>query len=137
MAWIKIDHTLPNKPEVFFIAQELFISKTEVVGHLVSLWIWVDQNSEDGKVQASKEMIDELTTKNFASALVEQGWLKFEQDGKLAQVSNFEKHNSNSAKKRALGADRVAKYRKRNSTSVTRVDKNREDKNRKEKTWTK
>jgi hypothetical protein len=137
MAWIKIDHTLPSKPEVFFMSQALVITRTEVVGHLVSLWIWVDQNSEDGKVQATREMIDCITCNGFANALIEQGWLDFTNDGTLAEIANFEKHNGNSAKKRAQTASRVARSRAGNANSVTREEKRKEEKKRKEKTWTK
>jgi len=134
MAWIKIDHTLPTKPEVFFISKALVITRTEVVGHLVSLWTWVDQNSENGKFNATREMIDCITCQGFANALIDQGWLHFTKDGTQAEIVNFDKHNGNSAKKRAQTAQRVANMRTRNAKSVTREEKKREDKKGKE-TW--
>jgi len=136
MAWIKIEHTLPTKPEVFQLAKSLLMSRQEVVGHLVAFWVWVDQNSEDGTLEATEEMVDSLTTTNFAFELMKQGWISLEND--ILKVKDFEKHNSNSAKKRALGAQRIAKMRKRNAKSVTREDKNREEKEKKGKeTWIK
>lgn len=136
MAWIKIDHTLPTKPEVFQLAKNLLITRSEVVGHLVTFWIWVDQNSEDGTLGASEEMIDALTTPNFAFELIKQGWISL--DNEILKIKDFEKHNSNSAKKRALGAQRIANMRMRNAKSVTREDKKREEKKKERKeTWTK
>lgn len=136
MAWIKIEHTLPTKPEVFQLAKSLLMSRQEVVGHLVAFWVWVDQNSEDGTLEATEEMVDSLTTTNFAFELMKQGWISLEND--ILKVKDFEKHNSNSAKKRALGAQRIAKMRKRNAKGVTREEKNREEKEKKGKeTWIK
>jgi len=97
MAWIKIEHTLPTKPEVFQLAKSLLMSRQEVVGHLVAFWVWVDQNSEDGTLEATEEMVDSLTTTNFAFELMKQGWISLEND--ILKVKDFEKHNSNSAKK--------------------------------------
>jgi len=145
MAWIKIEHTLPTKPEVFQLAKNLLTTRQEIIGHLVTFWIWVDQNSEDGTMEATEEMIDMLTMPNFAFELMKQGWIslenrqkgeKVEQD--ILTIKDFEKHNSNSAKKRALGAQRIANMRMRNAKSVTREDKKREDKKKERKeTWTK
>jgi len=77
-----------------------------------------------------------LTMPNFAFELSKQGWISLEEN--VLKVKDFEKHNSNSAKKRALGAQRIANMRMRNAKSVTREDKKREDKKKERKeTWTK
>jgi len=142
MAWIKVEHTLPSKPEVYMIASELCRTRAEVVGHLISLWTWVDQNSENGTIQANREMIDDLTTAQMANALVCQGWLHFTNDGKTAEFVNYDKHNGQTAKKRAMTANRVAKARataglksKSNAIGVTREEKKRKEKEKE--TWTK
>ena len=131
MAWIKIEHILPTKPEVFQLAKNLLLTRQEIVGHLITFWIWVDQNSEDGTMEASEDMIDSLTTTNFAIELINQGWITLEDN--ILKVKDFEKHNSNSAKKRALGAQRIANMRRRNAKGVTREEKIREDKKKEKK----
>ena len=42
--WIKIEHSLPNKPEVMQLASLLGVDELQIVGHLVCFWIWCDQN---------------------------------------------------------------------------------------------
>jgi DNA replication protein DnaT len=46
--WIKIQTVTPDKPEVFVIADRLGIDPDAVVGKLVRLWIWADQQTTDG-----------------------------------------------------------------------------------------
>lgn len=139
--WIKVEHTISTKPEVFRIAGKLGITRVETIGHLISLWIWLDQNSESGELNATSNMVDAITLDGFAEALEEVGWLTTNK-GKLI-VPNYDRHNGSSAKKRALGAERVRKYR--NAKSVTPVtnlvaknlvlEKRREDKEKRKETW--
>jgi len=111
--WIKIDTSLSTKPEVFLISQQLSISRTEVVGHLVSFWSWADQMSEDGTMKANREMVDSLTCPDFANALINVGWAHFLENGETMEIVNFERHNGTSAKRRATNAQKVAEHRKR------------------------
>ena len=71
MAWIKIDHATGSKPEVFMIAQKMSITRAEALGHLIAIWIWFDQVSEDGTIRGNKAMIDSLSREGFAEALEE------------------------------------------------------------------
>ena len=130
MAWIKIDHSTGSKPEVFMLAQKLEINRAETLGHLVAVWIWFDQVSEDGTIKGNKEMIDSLTMPGFANALEELNWLTWT-NGVLA-VPNFTNHNGQTAKQRCQAQARQAKYRN-NASSVTppSPEKNREEKIRK------
>jgi hypothetical protein len=111
--WIKIDHSLPQKPEVYIIAQRLGISRAEVVGHLVSFWLWTDQMSADGTMLGNRQIVDSLTTENFANTLIDVGWIDFLDNGEKLEVVNFERHNGTSAKRRATNAQKVAEHRKR------------------------
>ena len=111
MAWIKIDHVTPDKPEVALIAARLKIDPDAVVGKLLRLWIWADQNSLDGNaVSVTDSFLDRIThRKGFAAAMRAAGWL----DGKNGGVilPNFERHNGQTAKGRATTNRRVAKHR--------------------------
>ena len=48
MSWIKIETTLPQKPEVVKISAILQKKSAEVVGGLVLLWCLTDGLTEDG-----------------------------------------------------------------------------------------
>lgn len=112
--WIKIEHALPNKPEVMEMADILDISEMEVVGHLVLFWTWVDQNlsSECPKVSGTKRGLDRVTGRTgFSDAMVAVGWLEL--DGGEVKIPNYDDHLSESAKSRALEAKRKRLQRKK------------------------
>jgi hypothetical protein len=122
MAWIKFDHTTLNKPEVFLIKKKLSLNKAETIGYLVILWTWFDQISEGGETIGDLEIVDELTTLGFAETLVSIGWLE-EIEGKLI-IPNFDNHNGQTAKARAMDAKRKSDLRRTKSG----LDKRREEK---------
>ena len=110
--WIKIEVILPDKQEVVAMARLLRMKDTDtVVGKLIRLWAWADQQTVDGDcVGITCAYIDRLTfCKGFARALMSVGWMMGE-DGAL-QFSNFTRHNGETAKARAESARRMAKSR--------------------------
>lgn len=136
--WIKIEHALPNKPEVMAIAEELDISDMEVVGHLVLFWTWVDQNFCPVSVPDAAGQMSEVCPRvpatirgldrvagcsGFANALIKVGWLTFE-NGQV-EIPNYEDHLSQSAKYRAVEAKRKRRQRakKQQEMSGTQRDK--------------
>ena len=107
--WIKIEHSLPNKPEVMQLAMELQISEFEVVGHLVCFWSWVDQNMspECPHVVGTKLGLDRVAGRTgFVDAMVNVGWLEF-CEGRV-HIPNYEHHLSQSSKRRALASKKKA-----------------------------
>jgi hypothetical protein len=115
MAWIKIEASLPDKPEVVSLAAALKMDRDGVVGRLFRLWTWADANHITGEsVPVTGAFLDELCRRRgFAQALRSVGWLGG-QDGALT-FPNFARHNGKEAKKRALVQMRVAKHRERES----------------------
>lgn len=124
--WIKVEVITPDKPEIYLISEKLNIDPDMVLGKLIRLWVWADQqiansnadsvtNGEQEKnrcnaVVLNKIAIDRIAfMPGFADALIHAGWLV--QDGDAIYFSNFEKHNGKNSKKRALTNDRVAKSR--------------------------
>lgn len=100
--WIKIEYSTPDKPEVIAMAARLKIRDSDaIVGKLLRLWIWADQNSVDGhQLAITRDFIDRLTNcRGFASALQSVGWLIESAD--LLTFPHFARHNGDSAKKRA------------------------------------
>ena len=129
--WIKFETVTPDKPEVFQIAAELGISPEAAVGHLLRVWIWADQQSLDGHALCVTDVtLDAVSRRDgFATAMRNAGWLHGK-DGKLA-LPNFERHNGESAKKRALSTRRKQRERAEKPSRNER-DKNatREEKRR-------
>lgn len=117
--WIKIEHSMPDKPEVDGIAVHLNLDHDAVVGKLLRFWIWADQQTIDGKsFNVTDSFLDRLTNcPGFAAALVEVGWLA-RRNGRLS-LPNFDRHNGQTAKSRALSGDRVKRLR--NDASVTKA----------------
>ena len=140
--WIKVEHWTPDKPEVFRIADRLKIDPDAVVGKLVRIWIWADQQTTDGNAPSvTKTLLDRVASVNgFADAMISARWLEEVDDG--VQFVNFDRHNGQTSKMRAQTAKRVKKSRfvvtqmKRdcNGESVTEAlpEKRREEKSIKE-----
>jgi hypothetical protein len=122
--WIKVETTLPDKPEVLAIAGLLEIDPDAVVGKLIRIWSWADQHTVDGNAAGvTKSFIDRYTAvSGFADAMESVGWISF--DGKRLAIPNFDIHNGQTGKARALTSRRVARHRgsgnaKCNGRSVT------------------
>ncbi len=47
-SWIKIEVITPDKPEIYQIAEMLDTDPDAVMGKLVRLWAWADQQTIDG-----------------------------------------------------------------------------------------
>ncbi|WP_323660604.1 DnaT-like ssDNA-binding domain-containing protein [Pectobacterium versatile] len=129
--WIKVEVITPDKPEIYQLAEILSIDPDSVLGKLIRLWSWADQQTIDGNANGNatsvtKNAIDRITFfPGFADALLQVGWLKTE--GNTLMFPNFERHNGKSSKKRTLSNRRVTEHRKKpsngnangNATSVT------------------
>lgn len=119
--WIKVEVITPDKPEIFQLAEILNIDPDAVLGKMIRVWAWADQQTIDGNAKCNaasvtKSVLDRVTcATGFANALLSVGWL-VEEEGRLI-FPNHERHNGESSKKRALTNSRVAKMRdlKRNS----------------------
>lgn len=141
-SWIKMRHDLIDAPEVRRLAKALGVTKDDVYGKLFRLWSWFDRHSHNGVVPGEDlEAIDDLIgVPGFAAALVSVGWLGDAVGGIV--IPHWERHNSETAKQRALDASRKALERHGAAvsgnvpdtpapvcpaTTVTRLDKTRQD----------
>ena len=141
--WMKIEVTLPNKVEVFEMSEFLGIDPDCVVGKLNKVWGWFNEHSMDGVEPISVIKILNNLAKNdrFCNAMVKVGWLIINK--KTIKIPNFERHNGDGAKKRALNARRQDKHRNKKAIQLeyndnvtldelpdkTRVDKTRVESN--------
>jgi hypothetical protein len=109
--WIKFETATPDKPEVCEIANELNIDPDAVVGKLLRIWCWFDQQTENGNAPSvSKMLLDRLVgVTGFCKIVIDCGWML--DDGKQLSLPHFDRHNGKTAKNRALTAKRVASHK--------------------------
>lgn len=110
---------LTNDPDVIAVAADLSIDEFSVVGRLHAFWSWADQHSADGTLpRATSAFVDRLTAcPGFAEALRRVGWL----DGRDSALilPNWERHNGETAKGRAVAARRQKKHRSVTDVTTT------------------
>lgn len=129
--WLKLEHATLDKPEVFEMASELGTAPEEVVGRLLRVWAWVDQQSLTGNALSVTEVtLDRIARRDgMAKAMRMVGWLSGS-EGALC-FPNFDRHNGKTAKSRALTAKRVASFKERSANAkVTQTPLPREEKRR-------
>jgi hypothetical protein len=143
MAWIKLETHTFDKVEVFSMAQELGIDPDSVVGKCCRVWAWFDANTTDGVTKSvTTALLDRYCgVTGFSKAMVNVGWMVLEDEN--LYLPNYDRHNSQTAKDRALGAKRAAKHKKNKDLGIlksnaitnaeplakSKIEKIREDKN--------
>jgi hypothetical protein len=133
--WIKVEIGLPEKPEVMRLARILNISRPQVVGEVFKFWVWADKNTVDGVVDGveASDIDDVMSVPGFAQALSDVGWLTIDAQRRRVVIPNFERHNGESAKKRALKNERQSRWRANaTSTQASTSASTREEKRREE-----
>lgn len=115
--WLKMRHDLEDAPEVRRIARAVGLDADAVLGKLFRVWSWFDRHSTAGTLEGigPDDLDDRVAAPGFADAMVAVGWLFVVAEG-LA-IPNWERHNGETAKTRALTQTRVAKHR--NAPTVT------------------
>ena len=134
--WIKIEESMPEKPEVAEIAEILGIDDPDTVaGKLIRVWAWATRNCNgDGvtTVTAMKQIDRCAGVTGFAKSMLKAGWL--DTSNGCLTFPNFDRHISQTAKERALTSKRVARHRGNsgNGESVTKTlpEKRREERER-------
>ncbi len=126
--WIKVEKSTLDKPEVLSIAGALEIDPDAVMGKLLRVWSWFDEHTVDGCASIGMNMLKVQIGRitgypDLVTAMINVGWLLEKENG--IEMVNFERHNSESAKKRADAAQRQAKSRctKSNNNVTTSCDK--------------
>src|SRR5512135_997166 len=133
--WIKVEKCSPNKPEVMRLARLWGVPLDQALGALVRFWVWIDDASVDGVVDgvASHEIDDMMRMNGFAQGLAAVNWLEIDDAKPAIRIPNFDAHNSETSKKRALRNARQARWREKSvdappsTKASTREEKRRED----------
>ena len=126
--WIKFETATSDKPEVWAMAQSLGIDADAVVGKLLRVWAWFDQQTQEGNAVGNGASVTSSVTKalldrrvgvsGFCDSMILSGWMA--DDGQSLTLPNFDRHNGKTAKTRAMTAKRVATHKaKSNASSVT------------------
>ncbi|KAB0517524.1 DnaT-like ssDNA-binding domain-containing protein [Pseudomonas extremorientalis] len=112
--WIKFELTTLDKPEVCQIADFADIDPDAVVGKLMRVWGWFDQQTENGNAPSvSKKLLDRLVDViGFCEHMKSVAWM-IEIDGVIS-LPHFDRHNGKTAKNRLLTAKRVANHKANN-----------------------
>ena len=112
--WIKFELTTLDKPEVCQIADLADIDPDAVVGKLMRVWGWFDQQTENGNAPSvSKKLLDRLVgVIGFCDHMKSVAWMD-EADGVIS-LPHFDRHNGKTAKNRLLTAKRVANHKASN-----------------------
>ena len=131
--WIKLQKDTPDKPEVLAIAARLGIDPDAVTGKLIRIWSWFDTHTTNGNAQSvTYAFLDRICgVTGFAEQVALVGWL--EQNGHELTLPNFDFHNGETAKKRAMGKNRTEKHRSNAESNAESVTKPSPEKRREEK----
>lgn len=113
--WIKFELTTLDKPEVCQIADLADIDPDAVVGKLMRVWGWFDQQTENGNAPSvSKKLLDRLVgVTGFCEHMKSVDWM-IEVEGVIS-LPHFDRHNGKTAKNRLLTAKRVANHKASNA----------------------
>lgn len=113
MAWIKLETHIFDKLEIFEIAEDLGIDPDSVVGKCCRVWSWFDLNTVDGVTSSVTEsLLDRYCgIAGFCKSMIKVGWMSKDFNG--LSLPNYDRHNSQTAKNRALTAKRVSKHREK------------------------
>jgi hypothetical protein len=137
--WLKFECSLPEKAETLAITAAMGWDDPDLtVGKLMRLFRWFDQQTLDGNAAGvTPALLDRVIgVSGFVHAVAEAGWIVISDTG--ISLRNFDRHNGETAKSRALTAKRVANHRFKasgngegNAASVTpalaREEKRREE----------
>ena len=113
------------------MAALLAMPPEQVVGHLIRIWVWADQQSLDGNaISVTETTLDHIAhVTGIAKAMREVGWLNGS-NGSMS-LPNFDRHNGKTAKSRALTRKRVQRFRNDASVTLPLPEKRREEKKEK------
>lgn len=110
-SWVKIVNTLPRSRAIYALMRALRCKRQAALGLAVDWFCWLDENSTNGNTgMLDEEISDVLGWPGAAQALSAVGWVSHDEQGYVVAV-DFDKHNGETAKKRAEDAERQRKSR--------------------------
>lgn len=109
--WLKVQKHTWQKGEIRQVARTLGISLGDAFLAWFRLYAVLDELTADGSIPfySAADADQDAGLKGAGQAFAKVGWLLFDQHG--CTVVNWKRHNGESAKARALKAERQARYR--------------------------
>lgn len=114
--WIKVEKDTPEKAEIGALCSTLGIIPDVAFMKCFKVWRWADSNTVNGHVRSvTLSFLDEVAgLPGFSQALVNIGWLYVRSDS--LEFPNFDRHMGQSAKRRAVAANRKRNERSRKAS---------------------
>jgi hypothetical protein len=121
--WIKMGTGLRDHPKVVRMAGMLKSDCLRVVGALHAVWSIFDEHSPDGLLEfyTLRVMDEKLGWKGFSQAMQSVGWLVESESG--LEAPDYEEHNGQSAKRRAMESTRKAASREMSGDGRTKTER--------------
>jgi len=109
--WLKVQKHTPDKPQLRQLARMCDCSLGDAFLAWFRVYAYLDEVTADGSVlfMAPADVDDVARLPGTGDALAAVQWLLFDSHG--CTVVQWDRHNGRSAKKRALDAERQARFR--------------------------
>ncbi len=129
--WIKMREDLHEDPAVLWMSQQLSVRPETIVGFCHRFWGLVSRQTCDGLLVGPtlSSLGNVIGLPGFPELLMQAGWLDYDESDKnrpVVMIPKFERHLSESAKKRALAAER--KKQERDKREQKKVSRSKRDK---------
>ncbi len=103
--WIKVAVDTPYKAAIRNAAKDCGCSRGDAFLAFFELYSWLDEQTADGKLITDRAELDRWAgIRGFTASLERSGWLSF--SGDECTITNWDEHNGQNAKRRALDAKR-------------------------------
>jgi len=105
--WIHWEKGLVRKPEVLRIARGLGCTPQHAAACCMLVWEWADDVTENGLIPGvtAVDVSFAAGVEGIGQAMLEAGWLV--ETGDAVVLPNWDRHNSEPAKRRAMNALRM------------------------------
>lgn len=116
MAWLKVDQSLPSHRKILRASDELDISVPQMIGHVVTFWLWALSSASDGDLtDITPGMIARVSgwtgsAQVFFDTLVSSGFLESGNEG--LRIRNWEQYGGKIVQDQEKDAERKRKDRR-------------------------
>ena len=109
--WIKVEITTPDKPEIVAAARICGTIDEVAFTAFFRLWVYFDSHTATGFLPGITiaDLDKRAGLKGFGKAMEQVGWIV--EDARGISITNWERHNGDSAKSRALNQKRMQRNR--------------------------
>jgi hypothetical protein len=137
--WIKVRTVLPSDGRLRIASRKCHVSTVTVFGALVTLWCLADSHAEESGmlVGYTAADIDALVEVPGFCAALPADWIDL--TAEYVKLPEYQEHNGTTGKSRSMATKRQKKHRDvtdvsrtKRDTSVTRLEKKREEKKEEE-----